>query len=252
MNHTPHPPTDAAGSDHARTWALIPWLVNGRASAAEQQLAMAHLQQCPSCRAEWQAQQGIAQALQQAAPAAEALPDAEAGLQRLLGRLDTLPEAQPQAADATRNAPGVPAPHAIGPSPGPATPNRRTSRLQIALAAAVVAQAVGLSLMTLHLLRDDRADYTPLSQAHTAPAPGPAAATLRLLPDGSMPLASWQALLQSHGLTVVEGPNSAGAYAVAPRRPDGQGGPAATAPADLLGRLRATPGILLAEPLPAP
>lgn len=214
----PGPDAATGADDHARTWALIPWLVNGRAVGVERDRARAHLQQCAACRAEWQAQRKLAQALQAEEAAAQGLPDAEAGLQRLLGRLDTVPQAQPA--------------------------RRSIGRLPLALAAAVVIQSVGLVVLGLRPAREAAADYAPLSQ----PANGvPAAATLRLLPAGDMPMARWQALLQTHGLVVVEGPNSAGAYGVAARRP-GDG----AADAELLARLRATPGILLAEPVGRP
>jgi anti-sigma factor RsiW len=49
------PRADSADA-HARTWALIPWLVNGRADPAQRAAAEAHLAQCADCRAELQAQ----------------------------------------------------------------------------------------------------------------------------------------------------------------------------------------------------
>jgi hypothetical protein len=218
----PDSPADGAtgADDHARSWALIPWLVNGRAVGEERRRALAHLQHCASCRAEWQAQQDLAQALRAAEAEAEGLPDAEAGLQRLLGRLDP---------SATQARP----------------PQRAFGRLPMALAAAVVVQSVGLVLLSLQSGRHEPADYAALSQP--AGSASPLAATLRLLPEGSLPMAQWQALLQSHDLVVVEGPNSAGAYGVAPRRARAE-----AADAELLARLRATPGVLLAEPAGRP
>jgi hypothetical protein len=229
MNHGHLPPSpfakgpaDAVDSadDHARSWSLIPWLVNGRAEGEQRRRALAHLQHCAACRAEWQAQQDLARAVNAEETEAQAMPDAEAGLQRLLGRLDQVPLARPE--------------------------RRGHGRLTQALAAAVVVQAVGLALLGFQLSRPSPpADYAALSQP--ASAAGPVTATVRLLPEGRLPLAEWQALLSTHGLVVVDGPNSAGAYGVAPRR-------AAAGPsrAELLARLRAAPGILLAEPLDGP
>ncbi len=210
----------ASADDHARSWALIPWLVNGRAAGDERRRALAHLQHCAACRAEWQAQQALAEAVRATEPEVSGLPAAEAGLARLMGRLDPVPQPRPA--------------------------RRPVGRLPLALAAAVAVQSVGLVLLSLHLARQEPADYAALSQPAGAAA---AAATLRIVPDGSMPLAQWHALLQTQGLVVVEGPNSAGAYGVAARR---AGAASAAGDDALLARLRATPGILLAEPLGRP
>lgn len=218
-------PADA----HARTWALIPWLVNGRADDAQRAAAEGHLAHCADCRAELQAQQRLRRGLLADLPAPAADLDAERGLQRLLGRLDQLPVEQ----DLPTAAP-----------PAPAAPARR-ARLPVALAAAVVVQAVGLALLSLQLLRTDDAAYRTLSQPAVA---APAEARYRVVPDPAWPMQQWQALLDETQLRVVDGPNAVGAYALAPR--------SARAPApaaDVLARLRAAPGVRLAEALgPAP
>lgn len=229
MSRSTRPPVDA--DEHARTWAMLPWLVNGRATGDDQARAQAHLAHCDDCRAEWQAQQQLAQALQGSEPVATGLPDAETGLQRLMGRLDHLPQPQPR-----------PTAEPSSPPPGPGgAPARLPGWLWPALAAAVVVQAVGLVVLGGQLLQRDPGAYTPLSQ----PAPV-AAARWRVLPDAAMTLGQWQDLLLAHDLVVVNGPNSAGAYALAPRQPQG------LPDADTLARLRNHPGVRLAEPLGAP
>lgn len=239
MNDRHLPPSGLAGrpgdpDDHARSWALIPWLVNGRAAGEERRRALAHLQQCAACRAEWQAQEALAQALRASQPQVQGLPDADAGLQRLMGRLDPAPAAQ---------APRRPVRGVVGRVVG-LWGASVGGRVPLALAAAVVVQAVGLVVLGLHRAQPAPGDYAALSETV---GPAGAAATLRLLPDGSMPLAQWQALLQAHGLVVVDGPNSAGAYGVALRAPG-----AGAASAELVARLRATPGVLMAEPVGRP
>ncbi|NRF65833.1 zf-HC2 domain-containing protein [Aquincola sp. S2] len=208
-------------AEHARTWALIPWLVNGRADARQRAAADHHLAGCADCRAELLAQQRLHQLVQRETPPAAAEVDAQAGLQRLLGRIDQLPEDQ-----------------AVAPAP------RRRAVLPVALAAAVIVQAIGLALLSLQLARQDDAPYATLSRA---PAAAAGAATLRVVPDPALPLQQWQALLQDAGLRIVDGPNAAGAYALAPQDP---AAPAATA--EQLARLRAAPGIRLAEALDPP
>ena len=236
-----HFPADAPASDaHARTWALIPWLVNGRADEAQRAAAERHLSGCADCRAELQAQQRLQRGRQDALPAAAADVDAERGLQRLLGRLDQLPVAQdlPDAAPALAASPGVASASAPAGVPAPAS---RRARLPMALAAAVVVQAVGLALLSLQLLRGDDVAYRTLSQPTAA---APAEARYRVVPDPAWPLQQWHALLDETQLRVVDGPNAVGAYALAPRH-----GPAAAPDAQVLARLRAAPGMRLAEAL---
>jgi hypothetical protein len=182
---------------------------------------------CEDCRAELAWQQRLHDAL--GTPPAETATDAatEAGLQRLLARLDDIAD-EPQ------------------PTPAIAASSRTSHRVTWALAAAVVVQAVGLGVMSLQLrTAGDGVAYRTLSEG---PGPAASAAAWRVLPDATMTLAQWQSLLQTMELQVVDGPNASGAYALAPR-PGTPAQPRETA----LARLRASPGIRLAEPIgPAP
>jgi hypothetical protein len=218
-----HTDLEALRLEHLPVWEAIPWVVNGRATPAQARLVAAHVAQCEDCRAELDLQTHLQQAMGAAPDAVLAAPDdaaqpadVEAGLQRLLVRLDDVPEQQPR-----------PAPVASG------------RRLTLALAAAVVVQAVGLGVLSLRQAPADSAAYRTLSDS--AP-PAAARATLRVLPDASMTLSEWQATLQALDLHVVQGPNAAGAYALAPTT----GMPVRTV-TDVVARLRATPGIRLAE-----
>lgn len=225
------PVTSTGGARmHAQVWEMLPWLVNGRASDEQRTLAAEHLPHCADCRAELRAQQQLHQAVLEAAPPAV---DADAGLERLLGRI-----AEPSigGADALEAQP-LPARAMASP--------RRPGRLATVLAAAVVIQAVGLGLLSLHLLQGDRADFRTLSQGQ----PVSSIATLRVLPDAGMAMADWQALLQAQGLKVVDGPNSMGAYALAPQVAAAGAAQRGEQTARQLARLRATAGIRLAEAL---
>src|SRR3546814_20766221 len=79
--------------------------------------------------------------------------------------------------------------------------------------------------------------YRTYSQ-EAAPTPG---GSIRLVPDPSMKVAEWDALLHAHGLQVVAGPNEVGGYNVAPRS-------GAVGRDRLIERLGANAGGLLAEP----
>jgi hypothetical protein len=252
MNHLPpdtprmDQPTDTTPDAHARVWALIPWLANGRADAADRAVAEPHLLRCAECRAELAAQQRLRQGVQDHLPAAAAGLDAERGLQRLLGRLDQLPLEQDGADPAHAARPRVAAGGASSvPAEAAAPAPRRFGRLHSALAAAVVAQAVGLALLSLQLMRSDDAPYRTLSQPAAAAA---APAAYRVAPDPALPMQQWQALLDDTQLRVVDGPNAAGAYALAPRAAASATASDA-ASAAVLARLRANPGVRLAEAL---
>ena len=210
--------------DHLRAWEALPWVVNGRATPEQARWVAGHVAGCEDCRAELAWQQRLHDAL--AAPGAATSagdPAAEAGLQRLLARLDDVAD-EPQ------------------PAPLIALSSRGPHRLTWALAAAVVVQAVGLGVMSLQLgSAGDGAAFRTLSEA---PSPATLSATLRVLPDATMTLAQWQALLQTLELQVISGPNASGAYALAPA----PGTPARLRDASLA-QLRASPGIRLAEPI---
>ena len=216
MSSGRHTDLEALRLEHLPVWEAIPWVVNGRATPAQTSLVAAHVAQCEDCRAELDMQTRMQQAMGGSPEDAMQPADVEAGLQRLLSRLDDVPEQQPR--------------------PAPVAPGRR---LTLALAAAVVVQAVGLGVLSLRQAPVDGAAYRTLSD--TAP-PAATRATLRVLPDASMTLSEWQATLQALDLHVVQGPNAAGAYALAPT----PGTPVRTA-TEVVARLRVTPGIRLAE-----
>ena len=224
------------GREHLLVWESLPWIINGSATPEQRRLVARHLPRCADCRAEHAHQQALRRAVS-SAPAAAAPPDAEAGLAKLFARIDGAGEVD--AAFDTAETPQEEAPPA-------AVPRRRAagSLLTHALAACVLVQAVGLGFMGLNLARRDAAEagYRTLSQA---PATGAGAPAVRVVPDAGMALSDWNALLHRHGLQVVEGPNQVGAYGLAPAAGS------SPLPAGWLERLRAAPGVRLAEPVGA-
>jgi hypothetical protein len=224
-----HPDAPDPRPEHLRAWEALPWVVNGRATPEQARWVVDHVTRCEDCHAELAWQQRLHDAL--AAPAEPASqsgstdPAAEAGLQRLLARLDDVVEDPPALSVAG------------------ATAAPRSHRLTWALAAAVVVQAIGLGVMSLQLAGTGHEGYRTLSEG---PGPDATSATLRVLPDSTMTLAQWQALLQALGLQVVRGPNASGAYALAPTP-----GAVPLPREGALARLRAAPGIRLAEPIGA-
>jgi hypothetical protein len=210
------------GQECSQAWELMPWVLQGSASEEQNDWLHDHLTKCNACSAEFAQQSRLRMAM--SLPAGVAV-DSEAGLQRLLKRIDA-PE--------TRQTP------ARGPASG---------WLVKALAATVLAQAIGLGVLSSQLSGADPAPgYRTLSDAPTAVVAG----TIRVVPDPQLPLADWNALLRTLQLQVVAGPNGMGAYIIAPVAASSTAAPAAPT-AQTVQRLRAAAGIRLAEPIsPAP
>lgn len=200
------------GQDCLRAWEAMPWVLQETATQEQREWLDRHLVHCSSCRAEFEQQHRLRLAL--------SLPtdiqvDAHAGLKRLMERIDT-----PQRAE---------------------TPHRFRSGgwLTRSLAAAVLVQAIAIGALGLKFWTTGEAPaYQTLSQA-SAPV---AAGSIRVVPDASMSLTDWNALLHTLRLQVVGGPNDVGAYTVAPTS-------SAVSTQQALRQLRAMRGIRLAEPV---
>jgi anti-sigma factor RsiW len=201
--------------NHHEAWGLIPWLVNGSLDATQRASLEQHLDECPACRGEVQAQRELMHALNNR-PLVEAMP--RASLQRLWARLDAgAPPARPASAAAGRVR--EPAPRWV-------------------LAAASILLVLGASLAMLAPWRaGPTADYRTVTDTTDAPAAG----TIRAVFAGGMTLAELQALLQETGLRAVSGPTASGVYTLAPAA-------ASDTPA-ALEALRAHPGVRFAEPV---
>lgn len=194
-------------------WEAMPDALHGDLAPQQRAWLDAHLAACAACRGQFAQQQRLQHAMSLSAD----LPlDVDAGLQRLFARIDN-----PDLA-ATRD------------------PSRPSAWMGRALVAAVLLQAIGLGVMGMKLwsLEQPVPAYRTLSDA---PPPAPAGA-IRLVPDPAMRVADWDALLQANGLRVSAGPNDVGGYTVVPLT-EVAGREA------LVQRLRAAPGIRLAEPV---
>lgn len=199
-----------SSQDCPRAWEAMPWVLQHSATQEQNDWLNQHLAHCAACRAEFAQQSRLQRAM---SLPSDIQVDAEAGLQRLLDRLD---------------APAQPEP----------VPARRGGWLTRALVAAVLLQAIGIGTLGVKLLSTgEHPAYRTLSQPSMPVAPG----SIRVVPDASMTLADWNALLHSLQLQVVGGPNDVGAYTVAPT------GPASSSHA--LEQLRSARGVRLAEPV---
>lgn len=203
--------TKDTDKDCAKAWEAMPWVLQDSAPEEQSQWLTEHLACCEACREEFAQQSKLRLAL--ALPTAIQL-NPEAGLKRLMARLDA------------------------GDAETPAAPARAGHWVTRALVAAVLAQAVGIGILGMELWssHDARASYRTLSSPE---APAALSGAIRVVPDDSMKLADWNALLHALQLDVVNGPNDVGAYTVVPTR--------GAATQDALRQLRAAHGIRLAE-----
>ena len=211
---------------HCQTWELIPWVVNGTASAAQRERVAEHLRDCADCREEFALQQQFHAAMQ-AQPAT--LTDPQPALAQLFARLELQGEL-PLAAPA---------------------PRRRPHRATAWLAAAVVVQAVGLGLLSAVLLnRPGHGNAAPPADAYrtlSSTAPGRAASAIRLVAAPDMTLATLRQLLGESGLHIVEANADNSIFGLAAT--DAAKDTSAEFINAALLRLRAQPGVLLAEPV---
>lgn len=140
-------------SNHRLAWDLIPWIVNGTAGEPERKLAEAHIRGCADCREELESQRQLQQRIA-TAPSCEL--ETRDSWQLLRARLNTL----------------VP----VRTTPANSNPQRVRHRAAWAgwLAAAVIAQAIGLGALALAL-----AARSPVSAPAAQGAGAPVASSLR-------------------------------------------------------------------------
>jgi len=254
---------DDYATDHRAVWELIPWLVNGSATAEERRLALAHLAQCEACSDEVARQEALRAAIAGArlvtdARDAEAVsadahdgatPESRAALLRLFARIDA--DVAPPTPAAAPMASVAPAPLAT-PLPSAAPPRSRgaSTALVRGLLAAVIIEAIGLAASGIALLRAPVPGvYRTLSEA---PAPV-AAGAIRVVFAPATSVDALQSLLLSLRLVIVAGPTPAGVYTLAPSfAGGGSAAPAEAAPATTLAQLRARPEVRFAESLAPP
>ena len=202
---------------HLHAWELLPWIVNGRASEADERLVGAHVRDCEQCRDELAAQRRLHAAMTPHEHAGDL--DIERGLARLWERFD---EAEAPAARGAASAP------------------RRSPMAALAAGLAVLALLEAGGLAMLGIQHDDAgapANYRTLSEPAAATR-----ATIRLVADPAMPVGRLQALLAPLHLQIVGGPGENGVYSLAPTA--GHADVAAQ-----LSALRAAPQVRFAEPV---
>jgi len=210
---------------HMEVRELLPWLANGTLVGAELERVQAHLDACPTCRAQLAWEQALHAVPQPGPPLSP--QDAFAALLPLLGAQEAAKEAAPAAAPAMQAG----RQHA-GPVRWGGLLAANDPRWLRALAAVQLAVTAALALALV--LPSSAPRYQALG-AHPAAAGNIVVSFAPATPEREL-----RRILQASGGRVVDGPTATGAWvlAVDPRA-------ARTA----LQRLHAEPAITLAEPL---
>src|SRR5579871_1823639 len=170
--------------DHAQSWRLLPWLVNGRLAAAQRAALEEHLRGCPECRGELATQRRLAGLL--AAPERVSYASGPS-LRKLMERIDAQDPDAPPVPSRVRSRP-VLTPAAWRP-PGMAW-------------AATFLAALGLGLGLSTLYRWSQPSYA----TYTASAPHPAR-MLHIALDRSLPLSEVERVLGRAGARIADGPD---------------------------------------------
>ena len=198
-------------SVHREICELIPWIVNGTAAPADQRRAEVHLAECEDCRAELDFQQRVSQVVR-------GQPGPAIDAQGALRSFRTGPR--------HTGARGLP-----------------HRALQPGLVAAVIIEGIALCVLGAALLArtSPDAEYRTLTVASPLPA-----ASIRVVFAPDLTTRAMQQILEDAHLHVVDGPSRSRVFLLAP---DGQVRvPAADT---TLARLRASPGVVFAEPASA-
>jgi hypothetical protein len=175
--HRPH-------SNHEQYWELIPWVVNGRASDADERSLLAHVDDCTECREELDRHRELHKHMR---GNDDVIAAPNASLQKLLGQIDAQ-SAQPLAKAYRIKRPW--------------------------LVAALWIQLVAIATLTGALFRSSAPPepaYTTLSTPETIDRR--AAVRVVFAPDAS--LNQINQLLRSVECDIIAGPSEAGVYTLA-------------------------------------
>lgn len=196
-------------ANHEHCWELIPWVVNGRATDAEQRAVLTHAETCSECREELQRHRALQSHMR---GNEDVIPAPNASWQKLLVQMDEQPKTE-------------------------TVQSRRVKRPW--LIAALWLQLIAIAALAGALFTSVRQpEYKTLSTP--APDVSDARAAVRVVfaPDAS--LSKVNELLRQVQANIIAGPSEAGVYTLsAPAGKDVQ---------RIIVTLRRHPEVLFAEP----
>jgi anti-sigma factor RsiW len=219
---------------HEECWLLLPWLANGRLSAAERARVEEHVRECAACAREVSSQRLLCEAL--------AEPDRVSyapgpSFRKLMERIDG-GAAQPRE---TRQAPPAR-------SPAGAAALYSAWRPPGLAWAASFALMVGLAVLSGAAYRWSQPFYV----THTATA-AVKPDVLHVAFERSLPIGEVEELLRAAGARVVEGPGTSGIFGITPvapvTRPAAGKGEVSPEMRALAARLRADARVRWVQPL---
>jgi hypothetical protein len=213
---------------HAEAWDLLPWLANGRMTAADREWVEAHVQTCDECRAELSAQRMLADNLRDAGAAQPISSNEE---QRSFDKLWARIEAAESATAVTQSTEAAP---------------RRASRPVRWLAAAVIVQGIGLALFGINALRapdSGKPGFVTVTSEVPARANAPMVSVV-FASDASIDTIN--TLLTHQGLTIVSGPGLSGNFTAALSADAVASGASAESVAAVISR---DPNVTFAQPI---
>ena len=220
---------------HQYATGLIPWYVNGTLAGPEAAQLGAHLEVCPECRRDYEAQLRLFEAMQ---PESTLVFAAEPSFRKLMARIGTGEDAGELAS--ARSAPVAP----ISVASRAARAPRRVARW---LAAAVVLEGLGLGYGAW-VWHSNTLSTTPAYVTLTAPQPSyHDSARVRIVFRSSLSVQELGTILHKAGAHIIDGPTDSNVYTL------GFTGGAVTAGVAerRITALRANADVLFAEPLGA-
>lgn len=195
-------------ANHEHCWELIPWVVNGRATDAEQRAVLTHAETCAECRDELQRHRSLHAHMR---GNDDVIPAPNASLQKLLAQIDEQPQAEP-----------------VG--------SRQARRSW--LIAALWLQGIAIAALAGALFTSVRQpEYRTLSTPTPEVSDLEAAVRVVFAPEAS--LSQVNELLRQVGGNIIAGPSEAGVYTLS--------APAGTDVQRIILALRAHPEVLFAE-----
>jgi hypothetical protein len=196
-------------ANHEHCWELIPWVVNGRATDAEQRAVLTHAETCAECRDELQRHRTLHSHMR---GNEDVIPAPNASLQKLLARIDEQPQTEP-------------------------VESRRVRRPW--LIAALWLQLIAIAALGGALFTSVRQpEYETLSTPSPEVSDPRAAVRVVFAPDAS--LSKINELLRQVEGNIIAGPSEAGVYTLS--------APAGNDVQRIILTLRAHPEVLFAEP----
>lgn len=214
---------------HAEAFDLLPWLANGRISAADREWVEAHLQSCADCREELAAQRALATRLRDAGAAPTNATEEQRSFDKLWARIEA---AEGAATAATGTVERQLAP-------------RNASRAVRWLAAAVIVQGIGLAFFGIGALNSGPTDGGLRTVTTEVPTRVDAPmVSLAFAPGAS--IENINTLLTHQGLSIVAGPGRSGNFTAALSADAVASGASAESVAAVIAR---DPNVTFAQPI---